>query len=123
VVVQPLREIVPRDVRHHEVDDALRLVDRVDVDDVRMVELGSRLGLAQEARLDLAAERELRRQDFDGDGALQAPIFRPIDDTHPATADLGIQLVMRAEDALNVRAQLGIRILAGRIRQSSGSRV
>ena len=98
-----------------------RFVDGVDVDDVRMVELGSRLGLAEKARLDLAAERELRRQDLDGDRALQASIFRPVDDAHSATADLAVQLVVRAEHALDVRAQLRIRRWNDRIRQASSS--
>ena len=62
VIVQPLGEVVPRDVGHHEEDDVLHLVDGVDVDDVRMVELRGRLRFAQEARLDVAAERQLRRQ-------------------------------------------------------------
>ena len=72
----------------------LRLVDGVDGDDVRMVQLRRRLRLAQEARLDLAAERELRRQDLDGDRALQAPVFGPIDDAHSAPPDLAVQLVV-----------------------------
>ena len=109
MIVQPLGEIVARDVRHHEEDDALRLVDGVDVDDVRMVELRRGLRLAQEARLDLAAERELGRQDLDRDRALQPPVFRAIDDAHAAAPDLAVQLVVRAERTLDVRAQLGIR--------------
>ena len=49
VIVQALGEVVARDVRHHEEDDALGFVDGVDVDDVRMVELGRGLCLAQES--------------------------------------------------------------------------
>ena len=86
-----------------------------------MVQLRRGLRLAQEARLDLAAERELGRQDLDGDGALEAAIFRPIDDAHPAAPDLAVQLVVRAEHALDVRAQLGVRRRYDGIRQASGS--
>ena len=46
---------------------------------------------------------------FDGDRSLEPTIFRPIDDAHAATTNLAVQLVVRAEHALDVRAQLRIR--------------
>jgi hypothetical protein len=120
VVVEAFGEVVAADVRHHEVHEAFRFVDAVDVDDVRMVELCGGFGLAQEARLDLAAERELRRQDLDGDDALQTFVFGAIDNAHPATADLAVQLVVLTQRALHVRAQLGVRGRYGGVGHSRG---
>jgi hypothetical protein len=109
VVVHAFREIVARDVRHHEEDDVFQLVDGVDVDDVRMVELRRGFRFAQKARLDFASERELGGQDLDGDHALEAAIPGPVNDPHAPTPDLAVQLVVRIEHALDMRAQLRIR--------------
>jgi hypothetical protein len=86
-----------------------------------MVQLCRSLRLAQKARLDLAAKRELWRKDLDGNGAFQATIFRPIHYTHSTAPNLLVQLVMRAEHALDVRAQLGIRRRYDGIRQAISS--
>src|SRR5262249_21252437 len=101
--------------------DTLGFVHGVDVDDVRVVQLRRGLRLAQEASLDLTAECELWRQDLDGDRALESAILGAIDHAHPAAPDLGVQFVVRAEHALDVRAQLGIGGRNGGIRQSIGS--
>jgi hypothetical protein len=52
--VEALAEVLAVDARHHEEHQPVGLVDRVDRDDVRVRELRGRLGLAQEARADLA---------------------------------------------------------------------
>src|SRR5262249_52348669 len=106
-----------------EVDDAFGLVHGVDVDDVRMVQLGRGLGLSQEACLDLAAKSQLWREHLDRDDALEPAILGAIDDSHAATPNLGIQLIVRAKNALDMRAQLGIRRRYYWLRQSSGSRI
>jgi hypothetical protein len=121
VVVQALGEVVPADIRHHEEDEPFHLVDRVDVDDVGVVERGGGLGFAKEARADLASERELRRQDLDRDVPLEPPISRAVDDAHPAASDLGLELVVRREDALYVRAKLGINRRGYRIGHAANS--
>jgi len=64
-------EILARDQRHHEEDEVVLFLDRIDGNDVRMVELRGRLGLAEEAGLDVGAERQLRRQHLDGHVPLQ----------------------------------------------------
>ncbi len=99
-------EIFPVHERHHEVDQPFTLVDRIDRDDVRMTELRRRLCLAQEARSDLAAEGELRREHLHGDLSLQAPVTGQIHDAHAPASDFPIQLIVRAENALDVRAKL-----------------
>jgi hypothetical protein len=110
VVVQQLRDIVARDVRHHKENDAACLVDGVNIYDVRVVELRGHLGLAQKPGLDFAAERQFGWQYFDGDRALQTPIFGAIDDPHAAASDLAVQLVVGTERTLDERAQLIIRL-------------
>ena len=102
-IVQALGEVVAGHVRHDEVDEsrAVRiigrrgLVDAVNVNDIRVIELGCRLGLSQKARLDLAAKCQFGRQHLNGNCALQAPIFRSVDDPHSAAPDLAVQLVVR----------------------------
>src|SRR4029450_11223518 len=92
-----------------EVDKPVTLVDAVDRNDVRMAELRRCLGLFQEPRADLAAKRELGRKQLDGDRSLEPAVFRLIDDSHPASADLTVELIVGAENALDMRAQLSVR--------------
>ena len=109
-IVNALRQRVAVDERHHEEDEAVLLVDAVDRDDARVRELRRRLRLAKESRTDLGAERELGRQELDRDRALETAILRAIHDPHAAAADLPIELIRGIEHALDVRAQLGVRL-------------
>ena len=61
-----------------------------------MAELRGRLRLAQEARPDLAAERELRRQQLDRDLPLEPPVLGAVHDAHAAPPDLAVELVVAA---------------------------
>ena len=74
-----------------------------------MRELSGGLRLAEEARLDLAAERQLGRQQLDGDLPLQAAVLGTIDDAHAAPSDLAVELVVGRKRALDVSAELVIR--------------
>src|SRR5678815_4284043 len=105
-MVQPYGEILAIHEGHDEEDQSLAFVDAVDRDDVWMAELRSGLCFLQKARADLRAKRELRRQQLDGDRALQAFVARLVDDAHSPASDFAIELVMRAQNALDVRAQL-----------------
>ncbi len=73
-----------------------------------MGQLRRRFRLAQEARADLRAERQLRRQELDGDRALEPPVPRLVDDAHAPAPDLAVELVGGVEHALDMRAQLGV---------------
>jgi serine/threonine protein kinase len=88
----------------------MAFVDAVDRDDARVRELRRRLRLAEESRTDLGAERELGRQELDRDRPLETAILRAIHDPHAAATDLPIELIRGIEHALDVRAQLGVRL-------------
>ena len=55
--------------------------------DVRMRQLGNRLGLALEALAGLGRRGQVRRQDLDGDGPLEPRVLSPVDFPHAARAD------------------------------------
>src|SRR5919197_3303536 len=71
-----------------------------------MTQLSRGLGLAQKARLDGALKCELRRQNLDGNVALQPLISGAIHHAHAASPDLTVQLVVSAQDSIDVRAEL-----------------
>ena len=62
--------------------------DVVDGDDVRVVERACRLGLLNEALLALRIGHLVVWQHLDGDGTIEARVAGPVDDTHPALAEL-----------------------------------
>ena len=80
-------EIGALDVPHRDVQDAVGLARVVDRDDVRMVEAGGDLGLADEALPERVVIRELWTEDLQRDLAAQPDVLRQVDDRHPATAD------------------------------------
>jgi hypothetical protein len=58
-----------------------------------VAESGNSAGFPFEAFPQLRALREMRREDFDGDGAIKACITRPIHFTHAARAQRTENLV------------------------------
>ncbi len=83
-----LAETAPRDELHGEEVDAVGLLDRVEVDDVRVVQGGEGPGLALEAVQPLAVRRQLRRQDLERHLAPQLGVLGPVDHPHPALTEL-----------------------------------
>ncbi len=69
----------------------------VDLDDVRVDELGDRERLAAEAGDELLVVGEVLGEDLDGDGALEDPVGRPVDRRHPAPAEPVAELVAAGE--------------------------
>ena len=63
------------------------LADVVERADVRMIERRDRARFALEAVAELRIGRELRRQNFDRDRAIEARVARPIDFAHAARAN------------------------------------
>ena len=78
---------------HHEADQTVPLFDRVDGNDVRVIELGRRLRFAQKALLDIVAIGQLGRQHLDGDGTPQLAVGRLIHDAHAAPAEFSLDRV------------------------------
>ena len=83
---EPL-EIGALDVPHRDVQDAVGLAGVVDRDDVRMVEAGGDLGLADEALPERVVIGELGTEDLQRDLAAQSDVLGQVDDRHPSAAD------------------------------------
>ena len=91
--LQPLGEVVALDELHDEGAHAARLLEAVDRGDVGVLELGEDLRLALEPREAFGVLGEGLGQDLDRDLALQLRVGRAVDDTHPALAERGGDLV------------------------------
>src|SRR5438105_3539784 len=76
------------------------MTDVVQRADVRMIQRGDRVGFALEALAMLGVHRQIWREHFDGDVAVQARIARAIDFAHPARAE-------RREDFVWAEARAG----------------
>ena len=103
---RPLPDLVlqrlPLDVLHGDVGPVLALADLVDDADVRVVQRRGRLGLDEEALLELGLVHEVRGEELQGHGSLELEVLGLVDDTHTAVADLlddpvfpGNELVLR----------------------------
>ena len=82
------------DQLHGQKVDLAGLLNRVDGDDVRVVEGGDRLGLALEPLAAGRISRQGFRQDLKGDLAAQAGVLRLEHFAHAAASQLGKDLVM-----------------------------
>ena len=104
----------PGDVLHHQVRQALELLDGVDGDDVLVPDRGGGPGLAREPLAGRAADRQLRGQHLDRDDAMQPGIERLEHDAHAAAADFLQHLVVidAAERARPCRTGRGNRAAA-----------
>ncbi len=105
IVREPLRERFAFDKPHREEHDTVDFVDRENRNDVRMVELRRHLRLAQEPRLHLGAERELRRQYLERDLSAQPHIARAVHDRHSAAADFIFDFKERADREFHAVSQ------------------
>jgi hypothetical protein len=103
------------DVAHHQVQLRVDLARVVDRDDVRVLERRRRLRLRQEARPEVLVPRELRDDQLEGHGPLQAAVVGAVDDAHPAAADkllepvaenLAADLQMRRHDSTTIEGFL-----------------
>ena len=72
---------------HGQKVDAVGFLDRVDRDDVRVVELGERLGLPSKAAEPLGIPRHLGGQHLEGDVAAELRVVRAIDLAHATRAE------------------------------------
>ena len=87
MLAQELLEVAAGDVAHRDVELALVLAGVVDRDDVRMVERGGELRLAQEALSEAPVLGQLRCEQLEGDLAVERKVVGPVDDAHPAAAE------------------------------------
>ena len=95
--LDPLLQCLALVVRHHEVELAVGgLVDLGNGADVGMVQRRGRLGFLEEPLLGRLVAGQARREELDGDLALQARVLSRINDPHAAVAELGSDRI-RAE--------------------------
>ena len=104
-ILQPLGEIVARDESHDEVDEVVPLLDVVDRNDIRMAELGRRFGFAKKPLADVRPKGQLGRKELYRDVALEALVHGTIDDSHAATPDLAVQLIVGGKDLRHMGAK------------------
>ena len=81
------------DELHREPADISGVLDAVNRRDAAVIERREHLGFALEPRQAVAVAREGRRQDFDGDVAVQTGIARAVDLAHPTGAKRGEDFV------------------------------
>ena len=83
----PLREILAFDELEHERGNAVRLLEPVDVGDVRMVQRREHLRFATEPRQPIRVVRDGRQQNLDRDVAIQLRVARAKYFAHTASAE------------------------------------
>ena len=81
------RQILAVDQLHDEGRHAAGFFEPVDRRNIRMIQRGEHFGFALEACDPIRIGRDRRRQNLDGDIALQLGIRRAIDLAHPACAN------------------------------------
>ena len=92
--VDDLLEVRPLQQLHGDVQMSLLFAEVVDGDDVRVVEAGGRLRLAQEAPPKVVVGADPRAHGLDGDVAAQDRVVGAVDVAHRSLADLGDDLVL-----------------------------
>ena len=83
------RQVLALDQFHDEGRRAPALFQAVDAGDVRMVQRREHFGFALKPSQPIVIRRDGRRQDLDGDLALQLGVGRPIDLPHSALTEQG----------------------------------
>jgi hypothetical protein len=84
---QPRGQCFALEIFHHEVVGAVVPADVVNGTDVRVIEAGNRPGFAAEPLAPRGVACRLGGNHFDGDGAVQAAVNRPIHLSHSAHGD------------------------------------
>ncbi len=111
----------PLDQLHREEPGAVAVADLLDVHDVVVAQAGRRIRFAQEALDRGGLQREVRLEDLERDELAAGATARPIDDTHPAAADLAFDHEI-AEDAPFRRRRMPHRLPPTTVRTPEGYR-
>ena len=85
--LEQLLEVGPLDVAHRDVDEAAEVAGVVDRDDVRVVDRGDRLRLADEPFAELLAAAEVGREGLQRRLALEQLVLGLVDEAHAAAAE------------------------------------
>src|SRR6266404_2498739 len=84
-----MRERLAFQIFHHQIINAVLLADVEECADVRMIQAGNSARFALESFAQFGTIRKMRRQNFDGDDAVEPRVARAVHLTHPARADRG----------------------------------
>ncbi len=121
VAAETSREGLAADIAHDEVGHSVQLAEGVERDDVRVRQLGGRLGLAAEAVVDLG-RAGFGLDDLDGDFPVEREIARQIDGAHPASAQEPDETVLALELLLQRCAdRISLRRLQAFLQQARGA--
>ena len=112
VLRQHIVERAPVDVLHDEIQKAVFLFDGVDIDDVRMIELGGGSRLCQKPIPHPLAICEPRQHHLDRHASVQLEIVREENRRHPAAAKLAFDLVFAQGHGAKFLEQLDPRVVA-----------
>ncbi len=109
-----VREPLALDELHGEEVNAPGLLDRVNGDDIRMVEGSERLRFALESLQALLGARQLGRQDLEGYVPLELGVLRPVHLTHTAFTQLGGNAIVQQRLADHAGADHAVAVLSAR---------
>ena len=107
------------DQLHRQEPNAVRILDRIERDDVRVVEAGDDAGFMFESRQAFRVRGHAGRQDLERDVTTEAAIPRPIHLAHAAGAERRDDVVSTESGAYegrhrqNVRYEAGIQVSVG----------
>jgi hypothetical protein len=96
--LDPVPQRLPLHELHGDVGPVFAFPDLVDDADIRVGERRGRLGLDEEALLELRRVHEMGRQELEGDTALELEVLGLVDDAHPAGPDLIDDLVLAGDE-------------------------
>jgi hypothetical protein len=92
-----------REVRHLDVGNPVLDAEPVDLEDVRVLELGRRPGLPAEPRVELRQARDRLLDDLDGDSPFQGDVDGLPDLGHPPLAQLSDEAAVPQTDPFGKR--------------------
>src|SRR5262245_39549406 len=85
---EDLAQAAPLNEFHREEQLVVGFVDRVQVNNIRVVQRSGRFGLPLKARAEIGRLRDSRAEELDRDAALEPGVFGDINHSHAATAQL-----------------------------------
>ena len=122
LAAEPVADRFPLHVRHHVEEEAVRLAAVEERQDVRVLEIGGDLDLAQEP-LGADDRRQFRPEHLDGDVAVVLEVLRQVDGGHAARAELALEAVAVGEGFGEAGKRVRHQVLPNRVLSLRGHAV